>query len=114
MQNRSPWIEREVDYAELVGGVVIAWGVFDGFSTLVAAALVGMEFESNPFVRSLLPTPTLALGVKLAAVVLAGLIALAGERFIRTVPGWRCFFLGLIALGVGVTGLNLGIALAAL
>ncbi|WP_049901949.1 hypothetical protein [Halococcus agarilyticus] len=113
MESRSPWAEREVDYAELVVGVVIAWGVFDGVSTLVAAALVGVEFESNPLVRALLPTPTLALGVKLAAAVLAGVLALAGERFIRTVPGWRCFFLGLIALGAGVTGLNLGVALAA-
>ena len=113
VQGWLPWLEREVDYAELVVGVVIAWGVFDGVSTLMAAALVGIEFESNPLVRALLPTPSLALVVKLAAAVFAGGLALAGERFVRTVPGWRWYFLGLIAFGAGVTGLNLGVALAA-
>lgn len=113
MQGWLPWLEREVDYAELIVGVVIAWGVFDGVSTLMAAALVGIEFESNPLVRALLPTPSLALVVKLAAAVFAGGLALAGERFVRTVPGWRWYFLGLIAFGAGVTGLNLGVALAA-
>ena len=108
MQGWLPWLEREIDYAELVVGVVIAWGVLDGVSTLV-----GIEFESNPLVRALLPTPSLALVVKLAAAVFAGGLAIAGERFVRTVPGWRWYFLGLIAFGAGVTGLNLGVALAA-
>ena len=114
MQFRSSETERDADYAALVVGMVVVWGICDGVSTLLAASLVGVEFETNPIVRALLSTPALALGVKLAAAVLAGVVALAGERFIRTVPGWRYFFLGLIGLGIGVTGLNLSVAIAAL
>lgn len=112
MQLRLPGTDRNDDYAELVVGVVIVWGVCDGVSTLLAASLVGIQFEANPIVRGLLSMPSLALFVKLAAAVLAGLIALAGERFICTVPGWRYFFLVLIGLGLAVTGLNLLVAFA--
>ncbi|EMA43696.1 hypothetical protein [Halococcus saccharolyticus] len=112
MQFRSSETERDADYAALVVGMVIVWGVCDGVSTLLAASVVGMEFETNPIIRALLPTPPLALGVKLAAAALAGAVALAGERFVRTVPGWRCFFLVLIGLGLAVTGLNLLVAFA--
>ena len=80
MQGWLPWLEREIDYAELVVGVVIAWGVLDGVSTLVAATLVGIEFESNPLVRALLPTPSLAFSVKLGATVFAGALALTRKN----------------------------------
>ena len=97
-------------YVELVVAVVVVWGVCDGLSTLLAASFAGAHLEANPLIRGLLPTPSLAFGVKLAGALAAGLLALAGERFIRTVPGWRLWFAGLIAVGICVTGLNLLVA----
>lgn len=99
-------------YAELVLAVVVVWGVCDGFSTLLAAEFAGAHLEANPFIRSLLSMPVLAFVVKLGGAVAAGAIALAGERFITTVPGWRVWFAGLIGSGLGVTGLNLLVAFA--
>ena len=114
MQLRLPRTDPDASYAELVVSVVVAWGICDGVSTLLAAALVGAAFETNPLVRTLLPTPSLAFSVKLGATVFAGALALAGERFITTVPGWRLYFAGLIGLGIGVTGLNVVAVIAVL
>jgi hypothetical protein len=46
------------------------------------------------------------------AALLAGALALAGERFIRTVPFWRVWFAGLIGVGLGITAINLLVAFA--
>jgi hypothetical protein len=101
------------DYAELVLAVVVVWGVCDGVSMVLAAEVAGAQYEANPLMRTLLPTPMLALAVKLAGALLAGALALAGERFITTVPGWRVWFAGLIGVGLAVTALNLLVAFAA-
>jgi hypothetical protein len=100
------------DYAELVLAVVIVWGVCDGLSTLLAAEFAGRHMEANPLIRALLDTPTLAFAVKLGGAVAAGALALAGERFIKTVPGWRVWFACLIGVGLAVTALNLLVAFA--
>jgi hypothetical protein len=100
------------DYAELVLAVVIVWGVCDGLSTLLAAEFAGAHLEANPFIRPLLSMPALAFVVKLGGAVAAGALALAGERFIRTVPGWRVWFACLIGVGIAVTILNLLVAFA--
>lgn len=100
------------DYAELVLAVVIVWGVCDGLSMVLAAEFAGRRLEANPIMRALLATPPLAIAVKLGGAVAAGALALAGERFIRTVPGWRVWFACLIGAGIGVTALNLLVAFA--
>ena len=98
------------DYTELVVAVIVVWGFCDGLSTVLAAAFAGAHLEANPLIRDLLSTPTLAFGVKLGGTLAAGALALAGKRFITTVPGWRVWFAALIGLGVGVTSLNLLVA----
>ncbi len=98
------------DYTELVVAVVIVWGFCDGLSTLLAAEFAGAHLEANPLIRALLDTPTLAFAVKFVAALAAGALALAGERFIRTVPGWRIWFASLIGVGLGVTIINLLVA----
>ena len=98
------------DYAELVVAVVVVWGVCDGVSTLIAAEFAGAHLEANPLFRALLHTPPLAFAVKFAGALAAGALALAGERFIRTVPGWRVWFAGLIGVGLATTALNLLVA----
>ncbi|WP_435077000.1 hypothetical protein [Halococcus sp. AFM35] len=100
------------EYAELVLAVVVVWGVCDGLSMVLAAEFAGRQLEANPLMRALLATPPLALAVKLGGVLAAGALALAGERFIRTVPGWRVWFAVLIGVGIAVTTLNLLVAFA--
>ena len=109
MSHRSLRFEKP-DYTELVVAVVIVWGVCDGLSTLLAASFAGPHLEANPLIRALLPTPSLALGVTLRGALAAGGLALAGERYIRTGPGWRIWFAGLIGTGLAVTILNLLVA----
>jgi hypothetical protein len=109
--NRRLRFEKS-DYTELVVAVVIVWGFCDGLSTLLAAEFAGKHMEGNPLIRALLDTPTVAFAVKPVASLAAGALALAGERFIRTVPGWRIWFGGLIGVGLGVTVLNLLVAFA--
>jgi hypothetical protein len=100
------------EYIELVLAVVVVWGFCDGLSTLLAAEFAGRHMEANPLIRMLLDTPALAFAVKLGGAVAAGALALAGERFIKTVPGWRVWFAGLIGVGIAVTTLNLLVAFA--
>lgn len=100
------------DYTELVLAVVVVWGVCDGLSMVLAAEFAGAHLEANPLMRALLATPPLAFVVKLGGAVAAGALALAGERFITTVPGWRVWFAGLIGVGIAVTAINLLVAFA--
>ena len=108
---------REVEpgdpqYVELVVAVVLVWGVADTLSTLTAASFVGGHLESNPLVRGLLGDPVSLFVVKLGVSVAVGMLALAGERFIRTLPWWRGWLATLVGLGVGVTLLNVAVALS--
>jgi hypothetical protein len=107
--NHRPRFEKP-DYTELVIAMVIVWGVCDGLSMVLAAEFAGRQLEANPLMRALLATPPLAFAVKLGGVLAAGTLALAGKRFITTVPGWRVWFAGLIAVGIAVTAVNLLVA----
>lgn len=100
------------EYAELVLGVVFVWGFADTASTLTAAAAVGAHHELNPLVRGLIADPVALIAVKLAAGFVVASLALAGERFVRTVPWWRTFMAALIGVGVGVTAINALVALS--
>jgi hypothetical protein len=99
------------EYVELVIAVVLVWGITDTASTLTAASFVGGHLESNPIVRGLLVDPVGLLTVKLGATLAVGVLALAGERFIRTLPWWRGWLATLVGVGVGVTLLNVAVAL---
>ena len=105
-------LERDPEYLLLVVTLVLVWGVFDGTSTLAAASVAGLRFEANPLVRTFLAAPLMALALKIGVALLAGGLALLGERFVRTVPGWRAWFGGLIGVGLGVTVTNLLVAFA--
>lgn len=94
------------EYAELVLGIVFVWGFADTASTLTAARFVGAHHELNPLVQGLIANPVALLVVKLAAVFAVASLAIAGERFVRTVPGWRTYLAALIGVGVGVTVVN--------
>ncbi len=83
----------------------------DTLSTLTAS-LAGGQLESNPLLRGLIGDSVDPLAVKLGASLVVGPLALTGERFVRTLswyPGW---LVTLVGFGVGVTLLNVAMALS--
>lgn len=101
-------------YVELVLSLVLVWGFGDAASTLVAAAFAGPSLEANPWIRLLLVhDPLLVVALKGAVVLYAGVVLLECRPVVERVPGWRAWFLCVIALGAVVVLTNVYVGLAA-
>lgn len=101
-------------YVELVFSLVVVWGFGDAVSTLVAATFAGPSLEANPWIRLLLVhDPMLMVALKAAVVLYAGVVLLECRSVVERVPGWRAWFLGVIALGTAVVLTNVYVGLAA-
>ncbi|MFC7140632.1 hypothetical protein ACFQMA_12450 [Halosimplex aquaticum] len=101
-------------YVELVFSLVVVWGFGDAASTLVAAAFAGPSLEANPWIRLLLAhDPMLMVALKAAVVLYAGVVLLECRSAVERVPGWRAWFLAVIALGTAVVLTNVYVGLAA-
>ena len=102
-------------YVELVFSLVIVWGFGDAVSTLLAMGTAGAHLEANPWIRLLLEhDPLLMVVLKAAVVLYAGVVLLECRSVVESVPGWRAWFVGLVALGVAVVLGNVYVGLAAL
>lgn len=103
-------------YTTFVVALVAIWGVGDAASTLLAMWLGGsVGLESNPLVRSLLAEHLLLLPLfKGAVVALAGGLLLEYDEHVESVPGWRLWFGGVLALGALIVVTNAYVALTLL
>lgn len=102
-------------YVELVLSLVVVWGFGDAVSTIVAAASVGPHLEGNPWIRILLVhEPLLVVLLKGAVVLYAGVVLLECRAAVERVPGWRLWFLAVIAAGAAVALSNVYVGLTAL
>ena len=103
-------------YTTFVVALVLIWGVGDTASTLLAMRLGGpVGLEGNPLVRSLLAEHLLLLPpFKGAVVALVGGLLLEYDAYVESVPGWRLWFGGVLALGALVVGTNAYVALTLL
>lgn len=104
-------------YTWFVAAIVAVWGVGDAASTLFALELTGsVHMEANPWIRLLLTEDPLLLPLfKGAVVAVAAAVLLRGRRFVESVPGWRLWFVSVIALGslVVVTNVYVGLVTVA-
>jgi hypothetical protein len=100
-------------YTWFVAALVLVWGVGDAASTLFALQVTGsVQLEANPLVRMLLTENPLWLPVlKTGVVAIAGGVLLRFRAYIETVPGWRLWFVSILALGstIVVTNLYVGV-----
>jgi len=102
-------------YVELVFALVIIWGFGDAASTLFASGAAGPGLEANPWIRLLLVHhPLLMVVLKAAVVLYAGVVLLECRSFVESVPGWRAWFLGVVAVGAAVVLSNVYVGLVAL
>ena len=103
-------------YVELVLSLVVIWGFADALSTLLAMTVTGSAAaEINPWIRTLLIHEPLAVIVLKGAVALyVGVVLVACQDVVESVPGWRLWFLGVIALGTVVVVQNLAVVAATL
>jgi hypothetical protein len=102
-------------YVELVFALVIIWGFGDAASTLFASGAAGPGLEANPWIRVLLVHhPLLVVALKAAVVLYAGVVLLECRSVVESVPGWRAWFLGVVAVGATVVLTNVYVGLAAL
>jgi len=103
-------------YAWFVGALVVVWGLGDALSTLFALHVTGnVGLEANPWVRLLLASHPLYLPLfKGVVVAVAGGLLLGFQRYIESVPGWRLWFTGVLAVGAVVVAANTYVGLAAL
>lgn len=101
-------------YVELVFSLVLIWGFGDALSTVFAAKHVGIGAEQNPWIRELLAIePLLVILVKMAVVLYVGIVLLECRDIVETVPWWRGWLLGVVALGTAVVLNNTYVGLAA-
>ncbi|WP_258560336.1 DUF5658 family protein [Halorhabdus salina] len=114
VRHRIPIRLERPGYVELVFSIVIIWGFADVVSTLLAAATLGsVAAEANPWIRVLLATEPLAvIALKGAVVLYVGVVLLVCRDLIEQVPGWRIWFLGVIAVGTAVVCQNLSVVAA--
>lgn len=102
-------------YTDFVYALVLVWGLGDILSTYLAVSAVGHGMEANPWMRILLATePLLVLAVKAAVVLYAGVVLLECRFIVKTVPGWRVWFGGVVVAGWLVVVNNLAIGFAAM
>lgn len=103
-------------YVELVYAVIIVWGFADALSTMVAMTALGSPAaEINPWIRTLLAhEPLLVIVLKGAVALYVGVVLLACRDVVETVPGWRLWFLGVVAVGTLVVTQNLSVVAATL
>lgn len=103
-------------YVELVLSLVIVWGFADTLSTVVAMTATGSAAaEINPWIRTLLThEPLLVIVLKGAVALYVGVVLVACRDVVETVPGWRLWFLGVIAAGTVVVVQNLAVVAVAL
>lgn len=101
-------------YRAFVVALVLVWGVGDALSTLLALGLGGsIGMEANPLIRALLAEHLLLLPVFKALVVgVAGGLLLSADDYVESVPGWRLWFGGVLALGSAIVVTNLSVAFA--
>ncbi|MFB6296933.1 MAG: DUF5658 family protein [Salinirussus sp.] len=106
--------DRFPTYVNLVYALVLVWGLGDVISTLLAAATAGAALEANPWIRVLLEAEPLLFSVLKAAVVLyAGVVLLVCRPVVERVPGWRLWFVSVVAAGIFVTAGNLAVGFVA-
>lgn len=103
-------------YTGFVYALVAVWGLGDVLSTFVAVAAVGdTAMEANPWIRILLETePLLVLALKAAVVLYAGVVLVECRDVVERVPGWQCWFAGVVTAGWLVVVNNLAIGFAAM
>lgn len=103
------------DYGWFVAALVLVWGVGDAASTLLALELTGsVELEANPWIRLLLSKDPLLLPVfKAAVVTVAGGALLSFRPYVQRVPGWRGWFIAILALGSAIVFTNVYVGLVA-
>jgi len=103
-------------YVELVVSLVIVWGFADALSTVIAMTVTGSAAaEINPWIRLLLThEPLLVIVLKGAVALYVGVVLLACRDVVETVPGWRLWFLGVIAVGTAVVVQNLAVVAVSL
>lgn len=117
MSVKQMWVPRVTvpvpSYTWFVAALVVVWGVGDAASTLVALELTGsVQLEANPLVRLLLTeNPLLVPVFKGAVVAVAGGLLLHCRDHIETVPGWRLWFVSILALGSIIVLTNLYVGL---
>ena len=107
---------RLPNYVEFVYALVLVWGVGDVVSTYFAVSAVGdVGMEINPWMRVLLATEPLLVGIVKAAVVLyAGVVLLECRDIVERVPGWWVWFVTIVVAGWAVVLNNLAIGIAVL
>lgn len=101
-------------YRAFVVALVLVWGVGDALSTLLALGVGGsIGMEGNPLIRAVLAEHLLLLPVFKGVVVgVAGGLLLSVDNYIASVPGWRLWFSGVLALGAAIVVTNLAVAFA--
>ncbi|MFB6189843.1 MAG: DUF5658 family protein [Halapricum sp.] len=103
-------------YVALVVALVVVWGFGDAVSTLWAVQATGsIQGEANPWIRLVLShDPVLLVVLKAGVVALAGWLLLTCRDFVESVPGWRVWFVGVLALGSTIVATNLYVGFDAL
>lgn len=103
-------------YAALVAALVVVWGAGDALSTLWAIEATGsIQGEANPWIKALLAhDPALLVVLKAGVVALAGGLLLTYQDTVESVPGWRAWFLGILAMGSLIVLANFYVGIAAL
>ncbi|WP_044950600.1 DUF5658 family protein [Halorhabdus tiamatea] len=106
---------RLPEYAELVVFLGFVWGVGDTVTTVLAAHVTGsVAGELNPLVRTLLEAdPAVAILLKGGVAVVACVVLVAAREQVTDVPGWRVWFLGMIAVGTLIVAQNLSVVFVA-
>ena len=114
--SRIPFRLESPGYVELVFSLIIVWGFADTLSTVVAMTAAGSAAsEVNPWIRTLLiHEPLLVIVLKGAVALYVGVVLVACRDVVETVPGWRAWFLTLIAAGTVVVAQNLTFVAAVL
>ena len=102
-------------YVGFVLALVVVWGVGDAVSTLWAIEATGsIEGEANPWIRALLAyDPALLVVLKAGVVAAAGTVLLSCREFVESVPGWRLWFVSVLAVGSAIVAGNVHVAVRA-
>jgi len=103
-------------YVWFVGALVVVWGLGDALSTLFALHATGdVGLEANPWIRMLLSSHPVYLPIfKGLVVAVAGGLLLGFRRYVESVPGWRLWFAGLLAVGSAIVAASTVVGVATL